>query len=75
MKFRDLICDPDGSLSHTKVWSNIGFAAMTAAFVKTAALGDLTPELLLAYGAVLTAHHQISNYLGKKFAASLDTPK
>lgn len=54
MKISDLVRDPGtGMLSHTKLWANVGYVALTWAFVVDAWGGGLTDMKILAYGAVV----------------------
>lgn len=54
MKFSDLVRDAGtGMLSHTKLWANVGYSALTWAFVLDAWHGGLTDMKILAYGAVV----------------------
>lgn len=66
MNIKELITDPNGSLSHTKVWSNIGMFALTVSFVWTSINSGVTPELIVAYGGVVVFGRATSKYLDTK---------
>jgi len=75
VKLKDLITDPrDGSLSHTKIGSCIGLAAITAAFIKSAWAGTMTPELMLVYGGLTSASHFANNWLAQRLAKATPQP-
>jgi hypothetical protein len=63
MKLSQIICEPDGKVSHGKVWSNIAFTIASFVIVKLA-LVDSTqlPEMFLWYLVVVSGSE-----LGKKF--------
>lgn len=65
MNWRDLITDSaDRSrVSHTKVWSNVAYAASTFVFVMQALKETLTPEVWLIYLGVVGAHSAASKLL------------
>ena len=55
--WRDLVTDHQtGKLRETMIWSNIGKAAMTFAFVVVTWRGAGTEWLWLTYGAVVVLH-------------------
>ena len=66
MNWKELITDPNGSLSHTKIWSNIGMFALTVAFTWTSIKTGVTPELIVAYGGVVVFGRATSKYLDNK---------
>ena len=66
MSWKELITDPNGSLSHTKIWSNIGMFALTVAFTWTSIKTGVTPELIVAYGGVVVFGRATSKYLDNK---------
>lgn len=70
MAISDLIKDEKtGKLSHTKIWSNIGLAAMTAVFIYRGFFGniaDMEMELLV-YGIVVTAPNLLGKFLNMRF--------
>lgn len=54
MRILDLITDAaTGQMSHTKLWANIGYGAMTYAFLADALSGGFTDMKLFAYGAIV----------------------
>ena len=54
---RDLVTDErTGRLRETKLWSNIGKAAMTFAFILVTVRGAGTEWLWLMYGGVVVLH-------------------
>lgn len=68
MKFSDLFRDTGtGMLSHTKLWANIGYLALTVAFVKDAWAGGLTDMKIFAFGAVVTGSAAASKFLSLKY--------
>ena len=58
--------DKTGRLRETKLWSNIGKAAMTFAFVVVTWRGAGTEYLWLTYGGVVVLHELGSKYLRQK---------
>lgn len=70
MKWRDFITDAaDGSkVSHTKVWSNIAYAAATVVFVVQALNQTLQAEVWLIYLGVVGAHSAASKVVSLKYA-------
>lgn len=64
MKLSDCLCDAGTKqLSHTKFWANVGYLAMTTAFLRQAWLHGLTDMLLLTYGAIFTGSAALSKFL------------
>lgn len=71
MKVVDLITDcATGQLSHTKLWANIGYAAMTYAFVADALAGGLTDMKLFAYGSVVAGSAAASKLISVRGKAN-----
>lgn len=66
MHIRELITDPNGTLSHTKIWSNIGMATLTVAFIVGTYRHGITPELIVAYGGIVVFGRTASKYLDNK---------
>lgn len=66
MNLKELITDPNGTLSHTKIWSNIGMATLTGAFIIQSVNHGITPELIVAYGGVVVFGRATSKYLDTK---------
>ncbi len=64
---RDLVTDErTGRLRETKLWSNIGKAAMTFAFMLVVARGAGTEWLWLTYGGVVVLHELGSKVLNQQ---------
>ena len=58
-------CDvKTGEFSTSKLWLNIGYIAMTAVFLRQT---ELSWELLLAYGAIVTGNHTAIFWLTRKY--------
>ena len=74
MSIKDLVVGSDGKLSHTKVWSNIGYATVTAILIFTAIKGTMIFDMYLAYMMVVAIHQTSSKFISAKFAnkSSLD---
>lgn len=65
----DLVTDHQtGKLRETAVWSNIGKAAMTWAFVYTVfyAKGTFSELLWVAYGSIVVAHELSARYFNQR---------
>lgn len=70
LHLRDLVTDPaTGALSHTKIWSNIGCAAATFAFVKAGSAGHLDADIWAIFLAGVCGHAAISKFLSLKYGA------
>lgn len=70
MKLSDLIRDAGtGMMSHSKLWANIGYLALSAAFIKDAWAGGLTDMKIVAYGAVVAGSAAASKFLSLKYGA------
>lgn len=70
MNLADLVRDPGtGTLSHAKLWANIGYLALTVAFLSDAFGGGLTDMKILAYGAVVASSAAASKFLSLKYGA------
>ena len=68
MRLRDLVTDAGGkTFSHTKIWSNIAYAAATAAFIKQAWAGTITAEIWWAYLGCVASAATASKYLSLKY--------
>lgn len=68
MKLSDLFRDPGtGMLSHTKLWANVGYLALTVAFVSDALGGGLTDTKILAYGAVVSGSAAASKLISMRY--------
>ena len=66
MSWKELITDPNGTLSHTKVWSNIGMATLTITFAIGSYTHGPSAELMLTYGSIVVAGRVSSKYLDAK---------
>ncbi len=70
--FKTLFCDGKaGVFSTSKLWLNIGYLTMTIVFLKQT---ELSWELLLAYGAVVTGNHTASLWLTRKYPNDHNNP-
>ena len=68
---RDLVTDErTGRLRETKLWSNIGKALMSVAFIVVTMRGAGTEWLWLTYGGVVVLHELGSKYLKQKEKAN-----
>lgn len=73
MSAKDLITDPvTGTTSHTKLWSNIAFAAATIIVIGLAWKGNLSTEMFGIYLAVVGVSTTASKYLSRKYSAPGD---
>ena len=73
MKLSELITDAGtGMLSHTKLWANIGYLALTAAFLKDAWAGGLTDMKIFAFGAVVAGSAAASKFISMRYGAKAD---
>lgn len=66
MKWQELITDPNGTLSHTKIWSNIGMATLTITFAIGSYMHGPNAELMLTYGSIVVAGRISSKYIDSK---------
>lgn len=66
MKVMEFITDKDGSLSHTKLWSNIGLAVITFTYIHHVVRNGLTPDLMIAYGGIVVFGRVASKYIDSK---------
>ncbi len=72
MKIIDLITDAGtGQLSHTKLWTNIAYAAATVAFLRISMFSDApsSPDIWLVYLGVVGASGVSSKFLSLKYGA------
>ena len=70
LKFlKDLVRSPvdPQKASHTKLWSNIGMAAMTAVFLYWGFKGILTEWYLWVYAPTVAAPHLISKLISLRY--------
>ena len=66
-KFSDLVCDhKTGKLRESALWSNIGKAAMTVAFLYVVFTDKSTETLWLAFGALVIGHASVERLLGQR---------
>ncbi|MDR2188923.1 MAG: hypothetical protein LBE62_12935 [Azonexus sp.] len=71
MKLRELITDAgSNTLSHTKVWANIGYAAATVAFVKLAWSGSGNVDIWWAYLGCVAGASTASKFLSLRYGRS-----
>lgn len=66
MKLAELITDPNGTLSHTKIWSNIGLATITFTYIHHVVKNGLSPELMVAYGGIVVFGRVASKYIDSR---------
>ena len=66
MNWKELITDPNGTLSHTKIWSNIGMATVTITYIIGTVMHGATPELMVTYGGLVIFGRATSKYLDGK---------
>ena len=66
MKYQELFTDQNGTLSHTKLWSNIGMATLTITFAIGSYMHGPSAELMLTYGSIVVAGRISSKYLDTK---------
>ena len=73
MKLSDFLRDDaTGRGSHSKLWANLGSAAMTTGFIKvvwTATATEGLAWLFLVYGGVVCGSQVASKLLGRKLGA------
>lgn len=69
MRLRDLVAGPDGELSHTKVWSHVGYLVGTLAFVHDAWGGGMTDMKLLVYMGAMTAPQAFSKLVSLRYGS------
>lgn len=69
MSIKDMITNSDGKLSHTKVWTNIAYAAATAKFI----IEDAPPDIWLIYLGVVGAHGLLSKAVSIKYGGGTAT--
>lgn len=63
----DLVVDhKTGKLRESAVWSNVGKASMTWAFVYTVMGGHGSEWLWIAYGGIVVAHASVERVLNQK---------
>lgn len=60
MKLSDLIKDPAGHMSHTKLGNIVGMVVMTWVVIRHELLGKLSDDLLVWYGGILVAGAVVS---------------
>ena len=73
LKFlKDLVRSPvdPQKVSHTKLWSNIGMAAMTAVFLYWGFKGILTEWYLWVYAPTVAAPHLISKLISLRYGVT-----
>lgn len=66
MNLKELITDPNGTLSHTKIWSNVGMLTLTVSFIYESYARGVSPELMVAYGTIVVFGRAASKYLDSK---------
>ena len=66
MNWKELITDPNGTLSHTKIWSNVGMMTLTITFAIGSYTHGPSAELMLTYGSIVVAGRISSKYIDSK---------
>lgn len=71
---KDLVRSPvnPDKASHTKLWSNIGMAAMTYVFLRQGHAGTLTEWYMWAFAAVVAAPQLISKLISLRWGMSAE---
>ena len=73
MKLSDLFRDAGtGMLSHTKLWANVGYLALTVALLKDTWGGGLTDMKIVAFGAVVAGSAAASKFLSLRYGGKED---
>lgn len=73
MKLRELITDAGGNtLSHTKVWANVGYATATTAFLKMSWDGNTNVDVWWAYLGCVAGATTASKFLSLKYGKRSD---
>lgn len=62
--------DKTGAVSHTKLWANVGYAAMTAVFLRLGWTGHVDAWFLFAYGSVVSGSHIAANLVNRRYGAT-----
>lgn len=78
LKFlKDLVSSPvnPDKASHTKLWSNVGMAAMTYVFLRQGHAGTLTEWYMWAFAAVVAAPQLISELISLRWGVSARSNK
>lgn len=72
MNWKDLIASSEDTTkaSHTKLWSNVAYAAATVVFLFQAFSDKLTTDVWLIYLAVVGAHTAVSKIVSLKYQKS-----
>lgn len=65
-KLLELVQDQNGTLSHTKLWSNIGLFLISVTYCYQVYIHELTPELMLTFGGIVVTGRAASKYLDTK---------
>ena len=63
-----------GHISHTKLWGNIAYAAMTAVFIHMGWHGQVDAWLMFAYGAVVAGSRVANKFVAMKYQSGNATP-
>ena len=58
--------DKDGTLSHTKLWANIGLFLISSTYVYQVLKFGLTSELMVTFGGIVVFGRVASKYLDGK---------
>lgn len=69
--FMDMVIDhATGKLSESKVWVNIGKAALTGILINEAYQGTLTEPLLMWFGFIVCLHELGARALSNKYVSN-----
>jgi hypothetical protein len=74
MTLSDLVVDSQdpNRISHTKLWSNIAYAAATAVFIVQAWKGTLQPDVWFIYLGIVGTHTTASKFLSMKYGKATE---
>ena len=68
MHWSDLFRDPgSGTLSHTRLWANIGYAALIVVVARDGWVHGIEPLEIIAFGAVVCGSAAASKWLSLKY--------
>lgn len=70
-----LVTTPAGKVSHSKVWSNIGFMMATFVVGWQTVHGTLTVEMMLVYLGATVTNANTSKFLANKEATNVESSK
>ena len=73
-KLLELVSDQNGTLSHTKLWSNVGLLIISCTYMFQVYKYGVTPDLMITYGGIVVTGRVASKYLDGK-VQSVDIPQ